>query len=412
MEDTGNLMQRTARTPEVLDYLRDLGARTLNLLGLLDNEPEAEVYVDDARAPRGVLAKHKRFWYLHTEDDGFAELACRELARRGGYQGFSGVWRPLAERLKARFPMVWDAPCELYLLPDGNPRRELAARAAEPLVPADAELVDAHYAYRNDQSLEKIRSAIRHRPSSCIRVDGQPVCWLLVHEDDSLGIMYTLEAHRRKGLAVDVTVDLLAKQLERGRTPFLQIRDDNALSPGLARKCGLVPAGFCDWFGLMVTPSAELQEGGARFRSLLVAAQDGQPVATACLFRFLYPMPAEDPAANPVVELARAAWEAAPALPVPDRLRDRLRVLGEGDRPVAALLPGEEESFALVWLADREPALLQRVLARARALDLGLAFVHAEGDFRGFLEAQGFSLAYDVCPSPLAQAALSTSGGR
>ena len=405
MEDPGNLMQRTPCTPEVLRYLRGFGAATLNLLGILENEPEAELYVDDLRAPRGVLVKAWRFWYAHTEDEAFLELLCRELVRRGGYQGFSGVWRPLAERLKARFPLVWDAPCETYLLPEGSPLPEPAGHAVGPLALAEAELVDAHYAYRNETSLAKIRACIQHRPSSCVRVDGQPVCWLLVHEDNSFGIMYTLEEHRRKGYAVDVTMDLIGRQLARGGTPFLQIRDDNAMSPGLARRCGFVPEGFCDWFGLMVTPAEDLKQGGAAFRAQVREALEGPGApgiagnGAVCLFRFLYPMPPGDPAGNPVVEFTEEAW--LPSSPFQaaalGRFRGKLRLLGDRStgRAIAVLLAGAEDAFELVWLAGREPDLVQRVLERAKALDLGLAFLHVEPEARSLFEAQGFSSAYD-----------------
>jgi predicted GNAT family acetyltransferase len=64
--------------------------------------------------------------------------------------------------------------------------------------------------------------------------------------------MHTQDAHRRKGYAVDVTIDLCRKLVEQGEIPYLQIVDGNEQSPGLALKCGFVPYGHCSWFGFTV----------------------------------------------------------------------------------------------------------------------------------------------------------------
>lgn len=366
---------------------------TLNLAGILENEPQVQVFVDDEAEPKGLFVKGPWFRYVHTEDEGFLEALFAELERKAGFYPFSGVWKPLADRIKQRYTLVWDAPCDLYVLPEGGQVQPRPGSPATRVRLEDAELIDAHYAYRHAHSLEKIRNCIAQRPSSAVYVDGKAVCWLLVHEDNSLGIMYTLEEHRRKGYALDVSLDLVDQQLKAGKTPFLQIRDDNAMSPGLALKCGFVPCGKCDWFGVMVGMPAELVEGGEAFRTR--AREAGWPVPDGTgLFRFLYTLPPGDTEANPVVEIPEETWlrDHAPLTAVVERLRGRLRFVGEAGGASAAFLTDDDDGFELLACSSLESAFLERVLLRAKAMRLGTGFVHATPAERTAFEACGFRL--------------------
>ena len=224
--------------------------------------------------------------------------------------------------------------------------------------------------------------------------------WLLVHEDDSLGIMYTLEEHRRKGYAEVVTRDLVRKQLAAGRTPFLQIRDDNGMSPGLALKCGFVKEGNCDWFGLMTGMPREVVEGAEALRNL--AVEDPRAQASVCLYRFLSTLPrgsGED------IEVAGddREWLASASRHFGKILSEAL--VGElkahgwllwerregGVTGTAALLVGEDrEGGELRWCTGLEAGFLLRVLQKARALGLYVVFVHVPDGERGAFEQLGF----------------------
>ena len=260
------MMHKTTFTPALRRFLKKNWIANLNLLGIIQNESVAEILVDDEDDPKGVLVRAPRFHYVYTEDDAFLEALYEEMLQKPAFYQFSGVWRPLAEKLKTRFPVMWDNPCKLYHLPEDVRPPSCANTMVQSVDVRDAETIDQHYAYRNSTSLDKIQNCIQNRPSSAVYVNGQIACWLLVHEDDALGIMYTKEEHRRKGLAVDVTLDLLAKQRSAGKIPFIQICTDNDLSPGLATKCGFVPYGRADWFGIVVGTPREMIEFGVRFR--------------------------------------------------------------------------------------------------------------------------------------------------
>ncbi|PHS35601.1 MAG: hypothetical protein COA82_03980 [Alkaliphilus sp.] len=49
----------------------------------------------------------------------------------------------------------------------------------------------------------------------------------LVREDESLRILNTLKGHRGKGLAQKVTVNLIRKMVEKGRTPYMHVTLNN-----------------------------------------------------------------------------------------------------------------------------------------------------------------------------------------
>lgn len=396
-------MKVVARTSEeVQRFLAGHRIPTLNIAGILEHETQLEVFVDCEVDPRGLLVKGPWFWYAHTEQEAFLEEVILEMQKKEGFYQFSGLWRPLAQRLQARFPLVWHAPCDLYVLPEGTqvPPREGSPATSVHL--EDAELIDAHYAYRHSGSLEKIRTCIQHRPSSGIYIDGQLVCWLLVHEDESLGIMYTLEEHRRKGYALDVSLDLVDKQLKAGKTPFLQIREDNNLSPGLALKCGLRPEGQCDWFGIMVGMPKELLESSAGFQRRIQESGWLFEEDVLCFCRFLYRLSPDPTMENPVVEVPREEWlafavkrfEEGSLRAAVEYLGKDLRFLGERREGVlqaaAALLVDDDDGFALLWPSSQDAPFLERALERAKTLKLGTVFVHVHPSDRAVFEGLGF----------------------
>ncbi|HUV84244.1 MAG TPA: GNAT family N-acetyltransferase, partial [Methanosarcinales archaeon] len=161
--------------------------------------------------------------------------------------------------------------CTLYYMPKENLNLSLKKNPTEKIRIEDAETVDKFYPYRNQWSLETIKRDITNRPSSAIYINGEIACWVLIHDDNSMGIMYTKEDYRRKGYAVDVTIDLTRQIIETGKTPFIQIVQGNGMSPGLAKKCGFVEVGKADWFGIIAGNPKELAESNDNSRQQFLA---------------------------------------------------------------------------------------------------------------------------------------------
>jgi hypothetical protein len=244
------MLIKTEVSRAVLDFLKADLPVNLNILGILDNVPHIEIYVDHIENPTGVFVKKDYFHYIYTREDHFIEMVMDQFFHEGFF-GFSGVEASIAEKIMKKYDVTWTSPCSLYYMPKENLDLQLIKNPVQSISVEDASVVDHFYTYQNEQSLETIRRDIQERPSSAVYEDGEVVCWLLIHDDDSMGIMYTKETHRKKGYAVDVTIDLASKIIEKGKTPFLQIVEGNNMSPGLARNCGFVEWGKVIWFGIV-----------------------------------------------------------------------------------------------------------------------------------------------------------------
>lgn len=65
-------------------------------------------------------------------------------------------------------------------------------------------------------------------PSTCIRFNGQPVAWELVHTNGMLNHLYVLPEHRGKGLGHIVEQDMARRLIRFSYTrenPFIMLRE-------------------------------------------------------------------------------------------------------------------------------------------------------------------------------------------
>jgi hypothetical protein len=114
----------------------------------------------------------------------------------------------------------------------------------------DVHIVDNLYTYKDDQSYEDITNDIVNRPTSVIRLlDGTPVSWVLIHSDNSLGIMYTKEKYRKMNFGKVVSADLINKSINLGYKPYIHIITDNENSIKLALSVGFTKITEVDWIG-------------------------------------------------------------------------------------------------------------------------------------------------------------------
>lgn len=263
---------KTKLSKPIYEFLNKNRIINLNLIGFLENVPDAEVYVDNENNPTGVVARKDYFSSLYTENDDFLNEVLDTLYKDGFY-GFRAIYRPIAEKIRSRFNVNWESLNALYYLPTQEIDLSLIKNPVRSIDIKDAETINHYYTYKDELSLAKIKDDIENRPSSAIYVDGDIASWVLIHNDNSMGIMYTREEYRGRGYAEDVTLDLVNKILKSGHTPFLTIVDGNNMSPGLARKCGFVHEGvYTDWFGVISGTPKEFiewhEQCDERFNSL------------------------------------------------------------------------------------------------------------------------------------------------
>ena len=171
---------------------------------------------------------------------------------KDGYYGFAAIELDISEKIKEKYEVDWENSCTLYYLPKENLKLNQLKNPVQNVDIKDVEIINKYYQFRNSISIEAIKKDIINRPSSAVYVNGEIVCWVLMHDDNSMGIMYTKEEYRGKGYAVDVTTDLASKIINSGKIPFLTIIKNNTMSPGLVKKCGFMKCGYVSWMGIIV----------------------------------------------------------------------------------------------------------------------------------------------------------------
>lgn len=216
-----------------------------NVIGIIENEQQP-IFFDAEKG--AVWAQNHYFNYV--SGDRTALIAHLDTLEDGFY-GFAAVEGSLVDALTENHLLHWYEPTERYvhqgILPDVDD-------SPYPLcsVPLEeAKGIDDRYEFQEEGSYEKLKHAIQNRPSSAMYLDGELASYALVHEDNSIGYMYTLEKHRHRGLGYWVALDILKKMREAGHVAFVEIVNTNIKSQGLAAKVGLVKDAYTPWFGII-----------------------------------------------------------------------------------------------------------------------------------------------------------------
>ncbi|WP_026478651.1 GNAT family N-acetyltransferase [Alkaliphilus transvaalensis] len=264
------MLIKTEVRDSIIDLLKEDHIINLNILGVLENVPEAEIYVDHLEKPTGVLVKKNEYMHLlYSKNEDFLNYIIDDYLQTGAY-GFSAVEDSIAEKIMKKHEVCWISPVTVYYIPDGKVDKGLIKNPVKPIDIKNAEEVNHFYQYNSHDSLDRIKKDIMERPSSAVYLDNEMVCWVLTHEDNSMGIMYTKEAYRRRGYAVDVTIDLVSKIIDQGKMPFIQIVNNNGMSPGLAKKCGFIEYGQAKWFGVISGKPEFLTESNIESRNQFI----------------------------------------------------------------------------------------------------------------------------------------------
>ncbi|MDV3426187.1 MAG: hypothetical protein LIR50_03215 [Bacillota bacterium] len=245
------LILSSSNIERVKEFIEKDNIYNLNIKAVMENLERYDLYVDDAKNIKGVFLSRGYFNHIYTKSKGFIQDIKDNLIKKGEY-GFSGVRTDIAEEIKKGYNIDWENKCDLYYYPDSSIDTSRIKGNPKDLKLENAKEVDDYYTYRGDFSLKEIENDIINRPSSCIYEGNDLASWVLTHEDNSMGIMYTKEKYRGKNYALYVSLDLTDKILKRGNIPYLHIVEGNNMSPGLALKTGFKKYGKVSWFGIEV----------------------------------------------------------------------------------------------------------------------------------------------------------------
>ncbi|MFQ5914326.1 MAG: GNAT family N-acetyltransferase [Nitrospinota bacterium] len=251
---------------ELLAFLRGHWPATVKFIGQLEEEGQnlGLWWTDRWPHPRAVLCRARSSlssgaFSLFAVDEGLAEriLDGIDWSREVRFSGLDTRFLSLVRR---RAGTVSDNPCGMFRLEKTGFRPFQAPDAGthpvEPLRREDAALITRYWAYGEDESYPLSR--IEGSPTTCIRIGGQPVAWALVHYDGSIGMVYTLEEHRRKGYARAVVSALVEERFRSGRAPFCFIVDGNQASVRLFQGLGFFRQADLSW--VFCAPEEEKSE--------------------------------------------------------------------------------------------------------------------------------------------------------
>ena len=227
-----------------IERLKNLPFVPYNVLGALENT-ENKSYIDEPTD--SVWVENHYFNYV----TGASEVISKKVdSLEDGFYGFSGVQGDLASQVYGKHFLHWFEATERYVLKSDFPVEECPYQVVK--VPIEeAQGIDDRYEYKQDGSLDRIKDAILNRPSAAIYIDGQIASYVLVHEDNSIGYMFTLDAYRKLGLGYWVSLDIVKQIQALGVVPFLEINKANFKSQGLAGKLGFEKDAFTPWFGII-----------------------------------------------------------------------------------------------------------------------------------------------------------------
>jgi hypothetical protein len=232
----------------------------LNIIGILENTDNKGYWEEES----GTVWVENGYMNYIIGDVSVIKDHLKSLP--DGFYGFSGVKAELAEAIYPEFFLHWLEPTERYVF-----QKELSSQKSPyeitTITMHEAEGINDRYEYKNEDSLERIKEAIEHRPSSGIYIDNKLASYCLVHEDNSIGYMYTLEEHRHKGLGYWVTLDILKKMNQRNSVPFVEIAKWNDKSQGLATKTGFTKDYYIPWFGIIKGSPPEIKEWGENYET-------------------------------------------------------------------------------------------------------------------------------------------------
>ena len=243
------LLLTKRRTPPVQES--DLGVNLFSSIVLSD--PLALEVVN-------VLIYHKTKRKRDGNDDLSPETGVAENTQRITFASIDvyNVHDSLSRALTSRgLRQSWVEMANLWVLCDSwrSASRNLLPPeySSGPLTLEEALMVNDTWKYKSGTSITRVRSMIQNFPTMAIRTKegGSLVAWCLTYRDGALGMLYTRDGWRGKGLAKCVVALLLGVWLQSNQCcPFCFITPGNDTSARVFSQLGFEKKTDCEWQGV------------------------------------------------------------------------------------------------------------------------------------------------------------------
>ncbi len=141
-------------------------------------------------------------------------------------------------------------PCSIFYYPENKyttVSKPDSTLVFTPLRAQDAELVNTTWKYGDADTLPFVKHLIETKITVGLFHEQKLVSWGLCQEYDAIGMMYTLEEHRRKGYARQVVLKMMELLLEKNIQPFGYITQENEASRNMFKRIGFEEGDAVDW---------------------------------------------------------------------------------------------------------------------------------------------------------------------
>ena len=222
-------MEKINVTPQLLSEFKSQ-PQTLILYGYLTAMPNVQLY--QSGNSYATVVHNGRFYEctIASDDLHFVDEFVGSFS--DCYAEFRMITPKVANYLQTKYTFGYRVTCGLYVW-NGKPLQYKCQGDLRSISPEFAHLVASGTSYA---TVDEVVELLQMHPSSALYVDNQPVCWCLLHLEKSLGMLYTLPEHRKKGYALEVMTHLTNQVIDTGDIPYATIVKGNVASENLALK--------------------------------------------------------------------------------------------------------------------------------------------------------------------------------
>ena len=222
-------MKKIPVTTQLLEQFKSK-PQTLILYGYLTAMANVDLYQSGDNY--ATVVHNGRFYEctIASEDVDFVDQFVDSFSNC--YAEFRMITPKVANYLATKYNFGYRVTCGLFVW-NGQPLPYVCKGDLRSMSPEFAHLVAQGTDYA---STEDVLELLDMHPSSALYVDNKPVCWCLLHLEKSLGMLYTLPQHRKKGYALEVMTHLTNQVITNGDIPYATIIKGNVPSENLALK--------------------------------------------------------------------------------------------------------------------------------------------------------------------------------
>lgn len=230
----------------IIEQLREDELKNINLLNFI----EQNSVLDIETCGKSILLRgmSDQIWiYISSASEDELKILKDRLHKKD--KNFAAIEDWMLPVLRKDNEVDWDLSMHQYYLPDSIviPTSEFKCH---PLSIADARTIYDNSEYKEAISIAYIKDRIANGTSVGLYEKDRPVAWGMTQDDGGMGFLHVLPECRRKKYGYNITLLLIEKLRQKGKTPFVYIEKDNIKSSNLVLSLNFKLHKKVHWFQL------------------------------------------------------------------------------------------------------------------------------------------------------------------